>query len=193
MARVGLSYPRYAKYNNNNGTVTYTDGGSLGKAISLDLTVDGADKNILYADNAPAESASTFAGGSVKIGVDDLYDDAAIDIMGWETRELTEPEKTTEILRNADGIAPYVGVGGIIKHIRDGVTVWTGVILTKVQFKDPGAAVKTQGDSIEWQTSEIEASCMKDAEGYYNRQATFSTEAFAKAYIDGILVPKASA
>ncbi len=195
MARVGLSYPRYAKYNNNAGTVTYTDGGSLGKAISLDLTVDGADDNILYADNAPAESASTFAGGSVKIGTDDLYDDAAVDILGWEVKELTEPEKVKEIIRKASAVAPYMGVGGIIKHIRNGVTVWTALILTKAQFKDPGFSVKTQGDKIEWQTPDIEGNVMRDdsEDEVWCRQATFSTEAFAMAYIDGILVPKASA
>lgn len=195
MARVGLSYPRYAKYNNNAGTVTYTDGGSLGKAISLDLTVDGADDNILYADNAPAESASTFAGGNVKIGTDDLRDEAAIDIMGWEKRELTEPEKVTEIVRKAGAVAPNMGVGGIIKHIRNGVTVWTAMILAKVQFKDPGISATTQGETIDWQTPEIEGNVMRDdsEDEVWCRQATFSTEAFAKAYIDSILVPKASA
>ena len=195
MARVGLSYPRYAKYNNNAGTVTYTDGGSLGKAISLDLTVDGADDNILYADNAPAESASTFAGGSVKIGTDDLYDDAAVDILGWEVKELTEPEKVKEIIRKAGAVAPYIGVGGIVKHIRSGKTVWTGLIVTKTQFMDPGISVTTQGETIEWQTPEIEGNVMRDdsEDEVWCRQATFSTEAFAKAYIDSILVPKASA
>lgn len=192
MARVGLSYPRYARYNNNNGTVTYTNGGSLGKAISLDLTVDGANDNILYADNAPAESASSFAGGSVKIGTDDLYDDAAVDILGWERNELTEPEGAVEIVRKAGAIAPYTGVGGIIKHIRGGATAWTALILTKTQFKDPGISVTTQGDTIEWQTSELEGNVMRDdsTDGVWCRHATFTTEAFAKAYIDGILVPK---
>ena len=194
MARVGLSYPRYAKYNNNGGTITYTDGGSLGKAISLDLTVDGADDNILYADNAPAESASNFAGGSVKIGTDDLYDDAAVDILGWGVKELTEPEKVKEIIRKAGAVAPYIGVGGIIKHIRSGKTVWTGLIVTKVQFMDPGISVTTQGETIDWQTPEIEGNVMRDdsEDEVWCRQATFSTEAFAKAYIDSILVPKAS-
>ena len=195
MARVGLSYPRYAKYNNNGGTITYTDGGSLGKAISLDLTVDGADDNILYADNAPAESASNFAGGSVKIGTDDLYDDAAVDILGWEVKELTEPEKVKEIIRKASAVAPYMGVGGIVTHIRNGVTVWTALILTKTQFMDPGISVTTQGETIDWQTPEIEGNVMRDdsEDEVWCRQATFTTEAFAKAYIDSILVPKASA
>lgn len=195
MARVGLSYPRYAKYKNNGGTVTYEDGGSLGKAISLDLSVDGADDNILYADNAPAESASTFAGGTVKIGTDDLYDDAAVDILGWEVKELTEPEKVKEIIRKARAVAPYMGVGGIVKHIRNGATAWTAIILTKTQFKDPGISVITQGETIDWQTPELEGNVMRDdsEDEVWCRQATFSTEAFAKAYIDGILVPKASA
>lgn len=192
MARVGLSYPRYAMYNNNDGAVTYTNGGSLGKAISLAIELDGADDNILYADNGPAESAASFAGGKVRLGTDDLYDDAAIAVMGWTKKTLTTPEEAVEIIRKADAVAPYIGLGGIVKHIRSGATVWTAIILTKTQLTDPGLDVTTQGETIDWQTPEIEGSILRDdsEDAVWCRQATFTTEAFAKAYIDGILVPE---
>ena len=195
MARVGLSYPRYSMYKNTDGTVSYENGGSLGKAISLNIALDGTDSNVLYADNGPAESASSFAGGTATVGTDDLYDEAAVDILGWVMKELTTPEKVKEIIRKADAAAPYVGIGGIVKHIRNNATVWTGVILTKTQFTDPGLDVKTQGETIEWQTPELSATILRDdsADAVWCRQATFTTEAFAKQYIDGILIPKGAA
>ena len=191
MARVGLSYPRYAKYKNTGGTVTYEGGGSLGKAISMSIDLDDADSDVLYADNSPAESVSTFAGGTVHIGTDDLYDDAAVDVLGWEKRSITTPEATEEIIRKAETVTPYIGTGGIIKHIRSGATAWTAMILTKTQFADPGLDVKTQGETIEWQTPELKGTILRDdtPEAVWCRHATFTTEAYAKAYIDSILTP----
>ena len=51
---------------------SYSDGGLLGKAVELSMELEGADANILYADNGPAESASQFAGGTLTITTDDL-------------------------------------------------------------------------------------------------------------------------
>lgn len=182
MARVGVSYPRYAKYTYTDGTVTYDGAKSMGKATTFNIQLDGGSDNILYADNAPAESANTFAGGTVGIGVDDLYDDAAVDMLG-----LTNDDG--EIVSKADATTPYLGVGGVVKHIRSGVTAYTGIILTKTQFTDPGITVNTQGENIEWQTPELSGTIMKDdtEDGVWRRYKTFETEAAAKAYVDGFL------
>ena len=60
MATIGLSKPFYAIYAASGATVSYTSGGVLGKAVELSMELDGGDANILYADNGPAESATTF-------------------------------------------------------------------------------------------------------------------------------------
>ena len=72
MARIGLSKPYIATYANNNGTVTYTARTVLGKYTNIDMSLDSADENILYADNGPAESDSQFSGGTVTVTTDDL-------------------------------------------------------------------------------------------------------------------------
>ena len=182
MARVGVSYPRYAIYTNTGGTVTYGGAQSLGKATTFGVTLDSGNDNILYADNAPAESATTFAGGTLTVGVDDLYDAAAVAILG-----LTN--SSDEIISKADQTVPYVGVGGVIKHIRSGATAYTGMILTKCQFTDPGITVNTQGETIDWQTPELSATILKDdtADGVWRRYKTFDTEAAAKSYVDAFL------
>ena len=190
MARIGVSYPVYAKYNydGENG-VTYSGGGSMGKATEIDLDLNDTNNNVLYADNAPAESVNTFTGGTIGVGTDDLYDKAAIDMLGLETKELTTPEKVTEILEGETQQAPYIGIGYIIKHMRSGTLAWTGVVLTKVQMSIPGEQIETQGETIDWQTPTIEGSILRDdtEKHYWRRRATFSTEANAKAYINGIL------
>lgn len=195
MARVGVSYPRYAIYHNNGGTVTYSDGGSMGKATSWDMDINGSDNNILYADNGPAESAKTFTGGTLKIGTDDLYDDASIAMLGIEKNEITEPAPAVELVESADQETPFIGTGGVIKHIRDGKTCYTGVVLTKVQVATPSESITTQGENIVWQTPEIEATIFRDdtAKKVWRRKATFDTETHARAYVDGILNIPASA
>lgn len=82
MATIGLSKPFYAIYAASGETVSYTNGGVLGKAVELSMELDGGDANILYADNGPAESATTFGGGTLTITTDDLLPEPAAAILG---------------------------------------------------------------------------------------------------------------
>ena len=75
MARVGLSYPRYAKYSAGTSGITYSSGASLGKAVSVSVELNEPGDNILYADNGPAESDKRFNGVS-KLGVTRRIDSA---------------------------------------------------------------------------------------------------------------------
>ena len=63
MARVGLSKSYYAKYNvsSQDGTISYSNGGTLGKAVECEISLDSTDPTIFYADNGPAESAAAFS------------------------------------------------------------------------------------------------------------------------------------
>ena len=54
MAKIGLSKPYCAKYSNTGETVNYSGGALMGKAVELSIELEGADDNILYADNGPA-------------------------------------------------------------------------------------------------------------------------------------------
>lgn len=57
---------------------------------------------------------------------------------------------------------PYVGFGGIIKAKQGGVVKWIALVLTKVQFSNPGVTATTQGETIEWQTKSLSATVMRD-------------------------------
>ena len=178
MARVGVSQPVYAPYSIVSGAVKYGGATTMGKATSFDISLDSASDNNLYADNAIAETDAQFGGGTLTVGLDDLYDAAVIAMLGVTNNN-------GELIRKSGVSSPYVGVGGIVKHIQSGTTRYTGVILTKVQFQDPGISVTTQGETIDWQTPEISATIMRDdtTDAVWMRQKTFDTEAAAASYI----------
>lgn len=184
MATVGLSKPYYAIYSNSGTTVTYANGGLLGRASEVDLSLENADANILYLDNAPAESVQSFAGGTLTLNIGELSLSVAAAIFGLTTESVTTPSGTV-LAFPAEPSIPYVGIGFIIKGITNGTANWMAVLLTKAQFQIPGDAATTQGESIEWQTKELTATLMRDdtANGDWKKLGYFASEADAETWL----------
>lgn len=194
MAGIGLSKPYYAIYNANNGNPTYSDGGLIGKATELTLELEGADANVLYADNAAAESDNQFAGGTLTVSTDDLLPEPMMGILGIVQQAISADGITTSdpqwLVYNDSQNIPYVGFGGIIKAKQGGLTKWIAVVFTKVQFANPGISAVTQGETVEWQTKELTATVMRDdsATHTWQMQSTpLDSEADAEAAIKDIL------
>ena len=190
MAVVGVCKPYYAKYANNGGTVSYSDGGIIGKAVEVSADIETADSNDLYADNAIAESEKTFSSGTLSLTTDDFEQEASKAVLGLKEEAITGIDGVTdtsvkELIYDDDQQTPFLGIGIIIKKIKGGVTKWRALIFTKVQFAGPSDAATTQGESIEWQTAEISGTIMRDdsAKHPWKKEATFTTEAQAEAYI----------
>lgn len=190
MAKIGLSKPYYAIYNNTGNNVTYTGGGLIGKATELNLELEGADANILYADNAAAESDNQFAGGTLTLSTDDLMPTPMLAILGLKQKPMDLDGASTAspqwLVYDDDQVIPYIGFGGIVKKQINNVTKWVAVVLTKVQFSNPGLDAVTQGETIEWQTTELTATVMRDdsAKHVWQMQSTpMDTEADAEAAI----------
>lgn len=190
MAKIGLSKPYYAIYNNTGNNVTYTGGGLIGKATELNLELEGADANILYADNAAAESDNQFAGGTLTLSTDDLMPTPTLAILGLKQQPMDLDGASTAspqwLVYDDDQVIPYIGFGGIVKKQINNVTKWVAVVLTKIQFSNPGLDAVTQGETIEWQTTELTATVMRDdsAKHVWQMQSTpMDTEADAEAAI----------
>lgn len=205
MATIGLSKPYYALYNYDSEarTVSYTEGGLLGKFTELSLELEGGSTNILYADNGPAESDQTFSGGTITITTDELNAAVMLPILGLKAETMNVDGVTTEdakwIVYDDDQVIPYVGLGGILKKKVNGVTKWVAFVLDKGQFSNPGLSAVTQGESIEWQTSSLSANIMRsdnDTHTWRRISSFLNTEAEAeaavKAYL-GITAPTNSA
>lgn len=193
MATIGLSKPYYAIYANTGSTVSYSGGALLGKAVELSMELEGADANILYADNGPAESANQFAGGTLTITTDDLLPDAAAGILGLTLQTVTnegiDTETPKELVFGDSQVIPYVGLGVIVKKQQSNVTKWLGLVYPKVQFANPGIAATTQGETIEWQTPELSATILRDDSSAHNwcRYSLLDSEADAEAYVKQLL------
>lgn len=190
MATIGLSKPFYAVYNNSSGTVTYTAGASMGKATEANIEIETSEDNNLYADNAIAETDRQFTGGTLTLSTDDLSQEVSKAILGLNEQDLGEISGVTdqsvkELIYDNTQVTPYLGIGFIIKKVVGGVTKWRGVMLAKIMFSIPSDAATTQGEAIEWQVPTLTATIMRDdsATQVWKREATFTTEAQAEAYI----------
>lgn len=170
MALIGLSKPYIATYVNNNGTVTYSARTVLGKYTNLDLSLDSADENILYADNGPAESDSQFSGGTVTVTTDDLLAAAFKTALGLTEQAISTTVTTATpkwMVFDDSQNAPYFALGGVIKKKVNGAYKWVCFVLEKIKFRNPDLSVATQGETIEWQTPELEATILRsDASGH---------------------------
>lgn len=151
--------------------------------------VGGGDANILYADNGPAESATTFGGGTLTITTDDLLPEPAAAILGLTLQAVSEKTDVKELVFGEGQSIPYVGFGVVVKKQQSGATKWMGLVYPKVQFQNPGISATTQGESIEWQTKELTATILRDdtAEHNWCRYAIFDTETDAVSYIKSLL------
>ena len=195
MATIGLSKPYYAIYSNTGTTVEYSEGGLIGKATEMTLELEGAEANILYADNGPAESDNQFAGGTLTLSTDDLLPEPMLAILGLQKETISSVDGvTTEgaawIKYNDQQEIPYVGFGGIIKAKQNGAIKWIAGVLPKIQFANPGISAVTQGETIEWQTKELTATVMRDDTADHNWQwmsTPLDSEAEAEAAIQNVL------
>ena len=190
MATIGLSKPYYAVYSNTGTTVSYANGGVMGKATEANIEVETTEDNNLYADNSIAETDRSFAGGTLTLSTDDLSQEVSKAILGIKEETISEitgvtDEDASELVYDDAQETPYLGTGFIIKKKVGGVYKWRAVVLTKVMFGIPSDAATTQGETIEWQVPELSATILRDdsANHVWKREATFTSEAQAEAYI----------
>ena len=190
MATIGLSKPYYAIYSETGGVVSYSDGAVMGKATEGNIAIETTEDNNLYGDNGLAETDRRFTNGSLTLSTTDLSQEVSKAILGLTEQAITGVDGVTdtsvkELVYDDTQVTPYLGVGFIIKKKVNGAYKWRGVVLPKVMFSVPEDAATTQGESIEWQTPELTGAIMRDdsATHVWKKEATFTTEAQAEAYI----------
>lgn len=175
----GFSKPYVATYSNSGTSVTYSSGQLLARGVSVNLQPESAEDNNFYADNIVAESAAgEFIGGTVELEVDGLFRDTEDLIFG-------APTAVDGWVGDGDANSiPFCGVGFIVRWMSDGVTKFQPVVLPKVKFNIPEEERATQEDEIDWQTTTLVATLMRDDTTNKNwryRGAEFTTEALAEA------------
>lgn len=192
MAKIGLKCPVAAQitgYDSATGAPTYGNGFIIGKAVTAEKTIE-SNSNPLYGDDAIAENDSSFASGTIKLGVTDFGNDYA-DGLQVQAKMLGNIVSSVTgggySIRRASGqFAPYLGFGFYKTKVHNGQRIYEATWLYKTQFKTPSDATNTKGQSIEWQTPEIEGTVMV-VEGFdgdtYEDTAIFTTEGAAKSWL----------
>lgn len=144
---LGLKDLFYAVCTETDGAETYAAPKKLAEAMSADLSVKTADGS-LYADDTLSESVTEFASGTLKLGIKDLTTEVLAEILG----QLVDQNKV--VWAGKDDEPPYVAVGfraqktgGRFRY------VW----LLKCKFKVPSEKYETKGESIKFNTPDVEA------------------------------------
>lgn len=180
MAKIGLTNLIYSNLTEaSNGTPSYDGAKTLGKAVSANVSITN-NSATLYADDALAESDTSFQTGTITCGVDEDADATFAPLLGHSITD------QGEVTKNASDTAPWVGVGRIVTKMVSGVYYYKAEVLLKVKFGEPSQDDTTKGESIEFSTPEIEGTIATLADGNWCKTKTFTTKANALAYIQGI-------
>lgn len=195
MAIKGLTKPMFGEYNYNGAAASYTNGFMCGAAIEYGVEVETSDNNPLYGDDHIIENDyGTFNTGTLTLNTSDLDQYTSKRLLGLKEVQITVGDtKVTELVTDDDAKQTPKGFGIIETHQINDVDKYRAVILSKVAMSIPAEAATTKGESIEWQTREIEGAINRSDEDSANykhpwkREAWFDTQSEAEEYIKTVL------
>ena len=195
MAIKGLTTPVFGEYNHSGASVTYTNGFVAGAAVEYGVEIETSDNNPLYADDRIKENDyGTFNSGTLTLNTSDLDQYTSKRLLGLkEVQAQVGNTQVTELVTDDDASQNPKGFGIIETHQIDDVDKFRAVILCKVAMSIPAEAATTKGESIEWQTKEVEATINRSDEESANykhpwkREAWFDTRDEAMEYLKTVL------
>lgn len=187
MARIGLSDFRYGILTEaTDGTPTYGVAKKPGHAISFKCDISSNSAK-LYGDNVLIESDTSFQSGSCTMGIDKDDIETMSDLLGHKiVTDGTGDTATKTLVRNADDVAPYVGVGRILTLVINNVKKYKVEFLNKVKFAEPSQDNATKGESVEFGTYELTGDVSALANGDWSKSQVFATRAEAVTYLEGL-------
>ena len=160
IATIGMDNLVYSKITEGtNGDETYAVPKILAKAIKADLSIELAEAT-LFADDALAHAIKAFKGGKLSLGVEDIGVEAATDLTG----ATVDDNGVLIAAGEDDGCLVAVGFRALKPDNR-----YRHFWLYRVKFAVPSTNAQTKGDSIQFQTPQIEGTIMRrnklDAQG----------------------------
>ena len=186
MAFVGLLYAVAAPIQTeaDGQAITYGKGQVIGGMMTAEISYT-RNSNPLYADDRVMEEDNSITGGTIKMGVDDVNDDARVMMLG----DVKEGDAGEEVYHETGESAPYVGTGYIRVRRKDNKTNYIAYWVHKAIFGIGTESAKTKGQNIEWQTPTLEGSIMgvKNNAALQTRcreRRTFTKESEARAWLN---------
>jgi hypothetical protein len=186
----GYSQPIVAKYTYSSNTISYSNVMPLARGVEVEMEVEIGDATNFFADNTIAEAvAGQFNGATATFTVDGLKDTARDLIAGLVTSKTIIANSSTVTAKVYDDlqVIPYVGIGFVVRYMENGVTTYAPVILPKAQFSPESLNAATQGEEVEFQTTELQATVMRADDANHSWKVVAedqATEAAAVAVIN---------
>ena len=186
MAFVGLLYAVAAPIQTeaDGQAITYGKGQVIGGMMTAEISYT-RNSNPLYADDRVMEEDNSITGGTIKMGVDDVNDDARVMMLG----DVKEGDAGEEVYHETGESAPYVGTGYIRVRRTDNKTNYIAYWVHKAIFGIGTESAKTKGQNIEWQTPTLEGSIMgvknnAALQTRFRERRTFTKESEARAWLN---------
>lgn len=166
MATIGLRDLYVAKVtkDSSEGT-TYDTPMRLAKAITAELSIEVL-KQVLYADDAGAETITAFKSGTLKLSTSDIEQEMLAMLLGSRHKE-------GQVVHNANDLSIDVAVGfRALKSDGRFRYVW----LYKVNFAIPNESYQTKGEAIEFKVPELEGTILTRANGDWKTDVVANAE-----------------
>lgn len=186
MAFVGLLYAVAApiQMEADGQAITYGKGQVIGGMMTAEISYT-RNSNPLYADDRVMEEDNSITGGTIKMGVDDVNDDARVMMLG----DVKEGDAGEEVYHETGESAPYVGTGYIRVRRKDNKTNYIAYWVHKAIFGIGTESAKTKGQNIEWQTPTLEGSIMgvknnAALQTRFRERRTFTKESEARTWLN---------
>lgn len=182
MANIGLTNIWYSPLTEAaDGTAHYAGARQLGKAVSCSTSITNNEAK-LYGDDTLAESDTSFASGTITLGVTDDDDTVFAELLGHKIND-------GEVIKAATDAPIYVGVGRIVTKMVNGAYKYKVEFLYKVKFSEPSKDENTKGESIEFSTPSIEGiiSTLDDVDNTWNKSKTFNVKSDALTYLKNLM------
>lgn len=158
---------RIGKYVNTSGTITYSNFGSFGDAMGVNLELTFAEGR-LYAEGKLAEYLREATGGSISVATKYIPTTVQQTLFGAATnsRSVTTGGTTktiSSLKESAEDTPNYVGVVFYAPDMVDGVKKYTCCFIAKALFGAPSMTFRTKGgNTIEFQTPTTTGEFMPD-------------------------------
>lgn len=181
MAKIGLNNFRYGFLTEaQDGTPTYSGAKTPGAAISCSVSVSNNDAK-LFADDTLQESDTSFSNGTVNMGVDRYDYQTQADLLGhtYSTED--------GLVRSANDVAPYVGFGRVVTEMVDNTPQYRVEFIYKAKFAEPSQEDNTKGESVEFNTFEMEGTIAALKNGNWSISQVFDEKADAISYLETLL------
>ncbi len=184
MAFIGMKHPVFAPKTsvNSDGTYNYGPGLIVGRAMSANVEITLADAK-LYADDVVVENDNGFTSGSITFGVDNITLETQQRWLGSRTGTLNG---VTVTIDSGVNVSPEGGYGYYRVGRLNGVRFIRAFWFPRTQFGLPSEDAQTKGDTIEWQTPEVEGQIMalENIDNDWRYTSDFANEVDAVAWLD---------